>query len=289
MCYISTVSTASWCDVSANSREKAESHALAGLKVIEISPATSKHDDTLLPRLHREAIKIYKHNNCNRKEEGVKLNKCWYPVLNRTDKKPLQQKDGTQNRSSEQSGGDRSDNRPWPASCTINMPAQPATGSVASGTPRRVLRPRIPLHRRCLPQLQTKRLFKVCHGSLYAVMWLADEPREFNLPTLPQRCITYEAEKLPSKYGIHSEEYGPIRTVTLEEQMICGALQTLNEEACEDVMEETEEEVEVPYKATTLAPPSELGESTVIINLRTRSMDKDESDVDEIHKVEDLS
>ncbi|KAJ4429900.1 hypothetical protein ANN_22104 [Periplaneta americana] len=36
------VSTASWCDVSANSREKAESHALAGLKVIEISPATSK-------------------------------------------------------------------------------------------------------------------------------------------------------------------------------------------------------------------------------------------------------
>ncbi|KAJ4448347.1 hypothetical protein ANN_10362 [Periplaneta americana] len=52
--------------------------------------------------------------------------------------------------------------------------------------------------------------FKVCHGSLYAVMWLADEPREFNLPTLPQRCITYEAEKLPSKYGVHSEEYVPI-------------------------------------------------------------------------------
>ncbi|XP_069672913.1 kinase D-interacting substrate of 220 kDa B isoform X3 [Periplaneta americana] len=48
------------------------------------------------------------------------------------------------------------------------------------------------------------------------------------------------------------------KQVTLEEQMICGALQTLNEEACEDVMEETEEEVEVPYKATTLAPPSEL-------------------------------
>ncbi|KAJ4451172.1 hypothetical protein ANN_02614 [Periplaneta americana] len=56
--------------------------------------------------------------------------------------------------------------------------------------------------------------FKVCHGSLYAVMWLADEPTEFNLPTLPQRCITYEAEKLPSKYGVHSEEYIPIRTVT---------------------------------------------------------------------------
>ncbi|XP_069683123.1 uncharacterized protein [Periplaneta americana] len=99
------------------------------------------------PRLHREAIEIHKHNNnFNRKEEGVKLNKCWYPVLNRTDKKPLQQKDGTQNGSSEQSGADRSDNRPRPASRTINTPAQPATGSVASGTPRRVLRPRIPLH-----------------------------------------------------------------------------------------------------------------------------------------------
>ncbi|KAJ4428745.1 hypothetical protein ANN_25738 [Periplaneta americana] len=55
--------------------------------------------------------------------------------------------------------------------------------------------------------------FKVCHGSLYAVTWLADEPREFNLPTLPQRRITYELEKLPSKYGVHSEEYVPIRTI----------------------------------------------------------------------------
>ncbi|KAJ4435948.1 hypothetical protein ANN_18571 [Periplaneta americana] len=58
-------------------------------------------------------------------------------------------------------------------------------------------------------------LFKVCHGSLYAVMWLADEPREFNLPTLPQRRITYVPEKLPSKYGVHSEEYVPIRTRNL--------------------------------------------------------------------------
>ncbi|KAJ4448657.1 hypothetical protein ANN_00047, partial [Periplaneta americana] len=82
------------------------------------------------PRLHREAIEIHKHNNnFNRKEEGVKLNKCWYPVLNRTDKKPLQQKDGTQNGSSEQSGADRSVNRPRPASRTINTPAQPDTGS----------------------------------------------------------------------------------------------------------------------------------------------------------------
>jgi ankyrin repeat-rich membrane spanning protein len=75
--------------------------------------------------------------------------------------------------------------------------------------------------------------------------------------------------------------------VTLEEQMICGALQTLNEEACEDVMEETEEEVEAPYKVTSLAPPSELGESSVIITLRTRSGDKDESSLSDFHKTED--
>nr|XP_018906405.1 PREDICTED: kinase D-interacting substrate of 220 kDa-like isoform X3 [Bemisia tabaci] len=33
------------------------------------------------------------------------------------------------------------------------------------------------------------------------------------------------------------------KQVTLEEQMICGALQTLNEEACEDVLEEADEQV----------------------------------------------
>ncbi|KAJ4433995.1 hypothetical protein ANN_16314 [Periplaneta americana] len=58
--------------------------------------------------------------------------------------------------------------------------------------------------------------FKVCQYSLYAVMWLVDEPREFNLPTYPQRCITYVPEKLPSKYGVHSEEYLPIRTKMIE-------------------------------------------------------------------------
>ncbi|KAJ4446669.1 hypothetical protein ANN_13366 [Periplaneta americana] len=62
--------------------------------------------------------------------------------------------------------------------------------------------------------LATIQLFKVCHGSLYAVMWLADEPREFILPTLPQRRITYVPEKLPGKYGVRSEEYLPICTVT---------------------------------------------------------------------------
>ncbi|KAJ4450385.1 hypothetical protein ANN_01806 [Periplaneta americana] len=57
--------------------------------------------------------------------------------------------------------------------------------------------------------------FKVCHGSLHAVMWLVDEPREFNLPTLPQKRITFVREKLPSKYGVHSEEYLSIRTILL--------------------------------------------------------------------------
>lgn len=40
--------------------------------------------------------------------------------------------------------------------------------------------------------------------------------------------------------------------VTLEDQMICGALQTLNEEACEDVLDETEEDI----PQTSLIPPS---------------------------------
>ncbi|KAJ4437685.1 hypothetical protein ANN_17830 [Periplaneta americana] len=58
------------------------------------------------------------------------------------------------------------------------------------------------------PGLESARLllrvqFKVCHGSLYVVIWLADEPREFNLPTLPQRRITYVPEKLPTRAKGH--------------------------------------------------------------------------------------
>ena len=34
------------------------------------------------PRLHREAIQIYKHKNCfNKKEEGLKIYQSWYPTL----------------------------------------------------------------------------------------------------------------------------------------------------------------------------------------------------------------
>ena len=34
------------------------------------------------PRLYLEAIEIFKHKNClNRKEEGLKINKTWYPAI----------------------------------------------------------------------------------------------------------------------------------------------------------------------------------------------------------------
>ncbi|KAJ4434098.1 hypothetical protein ANN_16418 [Periplaneta americana] len=78
-------------------------------------------------------------------------------------------------------------------------------------------------HFTCTARPECKDVCQVCegqvqsgHGSLYAVMWLADEPREFNLPTLPQRRIAYVPEKLPGKYGVHSEEYLPIRTGVID-------------------------------------------------------------------------
>ena len=42
------------------------------------------------PRLHREAIEIYKYkNNFNKKEEGLKIHKSWYPALKMWKVKPL--------------------------------------------------------------------------------------------------------------------------------------------------------------------------------------------------------
>ena len=42
------------------------------------------------PRLHREAIEIYKHKiNFNKKEEGLKIHKTWYPALKMCKVKPL--------------------------------------------------------------------------------------------------------------------------------------------------------------------------------------------------------
>lgn len=58
--------------------------------------------------------------------------------------------------------------------------------------------------------------------------------------------------------------------------MICGALQTLNEEACEDVLEETEETevlVDPDLPQTSIIPPSPdtvQGESPLkMINFKT--------------------
>ncbi|KAJ4439806.1 hypothetical protein ANN_07934 [Periplaneta americana] len=61
---------------------------------------------------------------------------------------------------------------------------------------------------------------------------IADEPREFNLPTHPQRRITCMSEKLPRKYGVHSEEYLPIRTVTPNSGRNVNCLETANYAQC---------------------------------------------------------
>lgn len=72
-----------------------------------------------------------------------------------------------------------------------------------------------------------------------------------------------------SKYTSHN-----FSQVTLEEQMICGALQTLNEEACEDVLEETEETelvVDPDLPQTSIIPPSPdavQGESQKIVFIK---------------------
>lgn len=50
--------------------------------------------------------------------------------------------------------------------------------------------------------------------------------------------------------------------VTLEEQMICGALQTLNEEACEDVLD-----VPSPAAATSDSLPGEQPTSSLALKL----------------------
>lgn len=61
-----------------------------------------------------------------------------------------------------------------------------------------------------------------------------------------------------------------LNQVTLEDQMICGALQTLNEEACEDVMEETDEicpEGDTDVPITFVVPPSPENQGELHKNL----------------------
>lgn len=52
--------------------------------------------------------------------------------------------------------------------------------------------------------------------------------------------------------------------VTLEEQMICGALQTLNEEACEDVLDVPSPAM-VPSDSLSGEPPSLLHSLPLVI------------------------
>ncbi|XP_056641811.1 kinase D-interacting substrate of 220 kDa B isoform X4 [Diorhabda sublineata] len=86
---------------------------------------------------------------------------------------------------------------------------------------------------------------------------------------------TNEKEKLPEerqrKQSIIEKQ------VTLEDQMICGALQTLNEEACEDVLEETEETkitIESDVPQTSIIPPSpdqnQVSERKISVNSMTK-------------------
>lgn len=74
------------------------------------------------------------------------------------------------------------------------------------------------------------------------------------------RYVFREAKKFYANY-VECILIVRVLQVTLEDQMICGALQTLNEEACEDVLEETEDlqrpETEIPQ--TAVIPPSPDG------------------------------
>ncbi|CAH1969298.1 unnamed protein product [Acanthoscelides obtectus] len=74
------------------------------------------------------------------------------------------------------------------------------------------------------------------------------------------------------------------KQVTLEEQMICGALQTLNEEACEDVLEETEETkitIDPDVPQTSVIPPSPEGNQDPYPMRCTRSRTNSSSGIGE--------
>ncbi|KAJ4427447.1 hypothetical protein ANN_25070 [Periplaneta americana] len=53
-------------------------------------------------------------------------------------------------------------------------------------------------------------------------------PEHGGLTEFGKRCITYEAEKLLSKYGVHSEEYVPIRTAVVGEMNRLGMMVDLS-------------------------------------------------------------
>ncbi|KAJ4431301.1 hypothetical protein ANN_19898 [Periplaneta americana] len=95
--------------------------------------------------------------------------------------------------------------------------------------------------------------FKVCNGSLYAVIRLVDEPREFNLPTLPQRCITYVSEKLPASTAfILKSTYRYVRYAGSGRNVNC--LETSR--ICSLHFEETSYEVPLKQKLLNYEPKS---------------------------------
>ncbi|KAF5273996.1 hypothetical protein FQA39_LY01111 [Lamprigera yunnana] len=88
---------------------------------------------------------------------------------------------------------------------------------------------------------------------------LASRERKASVPKLTTVMSEKDLTKLQGE--VKSKQSIMEKQITLEDQMICGALQTLNEEACEDVLEETEEverlEMEIPQ--TSVIPPSPDG------------------------------
>ncbi|KAF5290012.1 hypothetical protein FQR65_LT11678 [Abscondita terminalis] len=95
--------------------------------------------------------------------------------------------------------------------------------------------------------------------------------RKASAPKITAGLSEKELSKLQGE--VKSKQCVIEKQVTLEDQMICGALQTLNEEACEDVMEETEEplpRLDMDIPQTSVIPPSPDGVQDAKIS-RSRS------------------
>ncbi|XP_039292583.1 kinase D-interacting substrate of 220 kDa B [Nilaparvata lugens] len=91
---------------------------------------------------------------------------------------------------------------------------------------------------------------------------------------------TDKSERVVTKQSVMEKQY----QVTLEEQMICGALQTLNEEACEDVLEESSSTADVagvgetpsggPASLLVLPEPEPLNLDQVIFDITSENCEQ---------------
>ncbi|KAJ4443254.1 hypothetical protein ANN_04922 [Periplaneta americana] len=100
-------------------------------------------------RLHQEAIETYKHkNNLNRKEEGLRINKAWYPVLKNICIKSFIQQPNKMvaNHNTSTTGVDHGDNSKPRSIQTLNTVMQTVTVPVVPDTLRRSLRSCVPHH-----------------------------------------------------------------------------------------------------------------------------------------------